>query len=187
MLQLKISGEKDLFLRRFIIFASKPMTTIMQGKKKDIRIVPYEEKYKPFFQKFNEEWITKYFELEDIDRRLFSDPYTYIIKPGGEIFTALVDGEPGGVCALAISNNPAYDYELEKLAVTPPMQGLGLGRLLVNAVIREARNRGGRTLYIETNTKLPPAIHLYESAGFKKIPLKETVFKRVDVEYVLDL
>lgn len=159
----------------------------MEKPLKDIRIVPYEEKYKPFFKQFNEEWITHYFELEEIDHHLFSDPYTYIIKPGGEIFTALVDGVPGGVCALAISNNPAYDYELEKLAVTPAMQGLGLGRRLVNAVIAEARRRGGRTLYIETNTKLPPAIHLYESSGFRKIPLKETVFKRVDVEYVLDL
>lgn len=155
--------------------------------KKKIQIVPFEDKYKEYFREFNEAWITKYFELEDIDRKLFSDPYTYIIKPGGEIFTALVDDVPGGVCALAISNNPAYDYELEKLAVTPAMQGLGLGRLLVNAVINEARKRGGRTLYIETNTRLPPAIHLYETSGFKKIPLKETVFKRVDVEYVLDL
>lgn len=159
----------------------------MSDIKKDIRIVPFENKYKDYFKRFNEAWITKYFELEDIDRKLFSDPYTYIIKPGGEIFTALVDGEPGGVCALAISNNPAYDYELEKLAVTPTMQGLGLGRRLVDAVINEARKRGGRTLYIETNTKLPPAIHLYETSGFRKIPLKETVFKRVDVEYVLDL
>lgn len=161
--------------------------TTMSEKKKDIRIVPYEDKYKPYFKQFNEEWITKYFELEDIDRQLFSDPYTYIIKPGGEIFTALVDNVPGGVCALAISNNPDYDYELEKLAVTPAMQGLGLGRLLVNAVIEEARRRGGRTLYIETNTKLPPAIHLYETSGFHKVPLKQTIFKRVDVEYVLDL
>lgn len=159
----------------------------MITSKREIRIVPFEDKYKSVFKQFNEEWITKYFELEDIDRRLFSDPYTYIIKPGGEIFTALVDGVPGGVCALAISNNPDYDFELEKLAVTPSMQGLGLGRLLVNAVIREARKRGGRTLYIETNTRLPPAIHLYETSGFRKIPLEQTVFKRVDVEYVLEL
>lgn len=159
----------------------------MKEEKKDIRIVPFETKYKDYFRQFNEEWIRKYFELEDIDRRLFSDPYTYIIKPGGEIFTALVNGVPGGVCALAVSNNPDYDYELEKLAVTPAMQGLGLGRLLVNAVIDEARRRGGKTLYIETNTKLPPAIHLYETSGFRKIPLVQTVFKRVDVEYVLDL
>lgn len=159
----------------------------MSKEKKDIRIVPYEEKYKPFFKKFNEAWIKKYFELEDIDRRLFSDPYTHIIKPGGEIFTALVDGVPGGVCALAISNNPDYDYELEKLAVTPEMQGYGLGRLLVKAVIDGARRKGGKTLYIETNTKCKAAVHLYEDAGFQKIPLEQTVFKRVDVEYVLNL
>lgn len=158
-----------------------------EKKNRDIRIVPYEEQYKSYFRAFNEAWITRYFELEDIDRRLFADPWEHIIRPGGEIFTALVDGVPGGVCALAVSNNPAYDYELEKLAVTPAMQGLGLGRLLVNAVIAEARRRGGRTLYIETNSRLLPAIHLYETSGFHKIPLKETVFKRVDVEYVLEL
>ena len=153
----------------------------------DIRIVPFEAKYAPYFQRFNEEWITKYFAIEDIDLKLFSNPYKYIVEPGGEIFTALYKGEPGGVCALALSNNAAYDFELEKLAVTPKMQGLGLGRLLVEKVIEEARKRGGKTLYIETNTKLPAAIYLYEALGFQKIPVKQTVFKRVDVEYVLKL
>ncbi len=159
----------------------------MEQHSNDIQIVPFEAKYAPYFQRFNEEWITKYFAIEDIDRKLFSDPYRYIVEPGGEIFTALYKGQPGGVCALALSNNPAYDFELEKLAVTPRMQGLGLGRLLVEKVIDEARKRKGKTLYIETNTKLPAAIYLYESLGFQKIPVEQTVFNRVDVEYVLTL
>ncbi|WP_308401212.1 GNAT family N-acetyltransferase [Streptomyces sp. AC512_CC834] len=55
------------------------------------------------------------------------------------------------------------------LFVAPATQGRGIGRLLIAAAIDRARALGGARLFLGTNTKLAPAIHLYEDAGFVRI------------------
>lgn len=92
-----------------------------------------------------------------------------IFRKGGEILVALYKNEPVGVCALLKMNDEYYDYELSKLAVSPKVQGKGIGVLLGQTTINRAKELGGRNLYLESNTILKPAIHIYEKLGFKKI------------------
>jgi putative acetyltransferase len=45
-------------------------------------------------------------------------------------------------------------------------RGRGVGRMLMEAAVAEARAKGARRLFLETNSKLGPAIRLYERMGF---------------------
>ncbi len=134
------------------------------------------------FKLLNEEWIVRYFVLESKDREVLGDPVKYILNPGGQILFAVAGDEAIGCCALA-PEGPG-EYEVAKMAVTDAYQGRGIGRMLLEAVIGEAKEMGAERLYLETNSKLPSATRLYESIGFLHLPaerLKPSLYRRADV------
>ena len=98
-----------------------------ERESKDIKIVPYEPCYQSAFRTLNEEWITAYFRMEEADYKALDHPKEYILDKGGAILVALYKDEPVGVCALCKMDHPLYDYELAKLAVSPKVQGKGIG------------------------------------------------------------
>jgi putative acetyltransferase len=125
------------------------------------------------FRRLNEEWITRYFVLEKKDVEALSDPEGTILAAGGRIFFAVREGEIVGCCALMAMGNA--EFEVAKMAVTEKAQGSGIGRRLLETVVAEARMAGARRLYLETNSKLTPAIRLYESVGFRDVPSERVV------------
>ncbi len=139
------------------------------------------------FKDLNLEWIEEYFIPEESDYKSLNDPQGYVIDKGGEIFFALYDGEPIGVCALAKSAYPEYDFELSKMGVRKEFQSKGVGKMLSKKVIEEARLRGGKTIFLESNTSLIPALKLYEKLGFKKIENFVSEYARSDIQMVLHL
>lgn len=146
-----------------------------------IRVVPFEPRLCEHFHRLNAHWLRKYFDLEEIDRTVLSEPEREILAPGGAILFVLVHDEVAGTCALK-RESPGV-YELTKMAVDERYQGLGLGRRLMEAVIAEFRERGGRTLFLESSTKLVPALRLYESMGFERqpSPKPDSHYRRSDV------
>ena len=119
------------------------------------------------FRELNEAWIVEYFAIEPKDREVLGDPVEHIIRPGGEIVMAILDNRAVGCCALL----PTADgFELGKMAIAEECRGQGLGKQLVAHVIERARERGAKRLYLESSTKLPNAIHVYESQGFRHLP-----------------
>ena len=125
------------------------------------------------FRRLNEEWITKHFVLEKKDVEALSDPEGTILAGGGRIFFAVRDGEAVGCCALMAMGDG--EFEVAKMAVTEKAQGAGIGRRLLERVVEEARSAGARRLYLETNSKLTPAIRLYQSVGFRDVPEERIV------------
>lgn len=155
---------------------------------KNVRIVPYEPKYRQAFKALNEEWISAYYEIEEVDSQILNNPEEYILSKGGKILVALYNDEPLGVCALIKMKDPDYDFEMSKMAVSPRVQDKNMGWLLGEAVIKTAREAGASKIYLESNTFLKPAINLYYKMGFQKIPGKHpTVYKRVNIQMELDL
>lgn len=154
----------------------------------DVQIVAYQPKYQSAFKSLNEEWISNYFEIEEIDRKTLNNPEEYIINKGGKIFVALYKGEPVGVCALIKMDGSDYDYEMAKMAVATEAQGKNIGWLLGQAVIDSAKELGATKIYLESNTILKPAINLYYKMGFRKITGRPTPYKRVNIqmEFVLN-
>ena len=53
--------------------------------------------------------------------------------------------------------------------VRPQQRGQGLGKLILQALERHARQKGARRLYLETGCRQPEALGLYERAGFMRI------------------
>ena len=134
-----------------------------------VEIVTYNPKYKKDFKDLNIEWISNYFVVEPNDVKALDHAEDYIINKGGEIFSAILDNEVLGVCALIKSDGKNYDYELAKMAVSPRAQGKGVGLLLAESAIKWAKEKGASKIYLESNTKLKPAIKLYEKLGSKTL------------------
>ncbi len=138
------------------------------------------------FAALNREWIERLFSVEPEDERLFADPGREIVDAGGQIFFALEAGQVLGTAALIVHGGDAF--ELAKMAVTPAAQGRGIGRLLMMRAIDYARRVGKRELMLITNSALIPALTLYESVGFRRLPaMKDRRFVRGDVEMALRL
>ena len=166
-------------------------TRVVEEKKiresSTIQILDYLPEHKTAFQQLNEEWITKYFKLEDADRKALDNPKSYILDNGGKILVAVQGKTILGVCALLKMQDKKYDYELAKMAVLPNVQGKGIGYLLGNAIIEKAKTLKATNIYLESNTILKPAISLYEKLGFKKIAGHVTPYERCNIQMELKL
>lgn len=152
-----------------------------------VRIIPFKPIYADAFKKLNEEWISAYFKMEDSDYKALDHPKEYILHKGGAILVALYEDEPVGVCALIKMDDPEYDYELAKMAVSPKVQGKSIGWLLGQAIIEKAKSLGAKKLYLESNTMLKPAINLYYKLGFKKVAGRATPYERCNIQMELEL
>lgn len=156
---------------------------VQQQKKRreaqNIQIVPYEARYAQAFKRLNEEWIMTYFEIEEADRRALDDPEANIIRKGGHILVALLGADVVGVCALIPHDEQTY--ELAKMAVSPTVQGKGVGWLLGQAAIEKARACQMTRLYLESNTALVPAISLYRKLGFQETSGENSPYQRCNI------
>jgi putative acetyltransferase len=120
------------------------------------------------FRELNEEWITRLFTLEDADRALLNDPDAAIIAQGGQVLIARIGTDRVGCVALVPTGNGVY--ELSKMAVAPHLRNRGAGRTLILAAIQLAGRLGATSLFLGSSTRLPSAVHLYESVGFSHVP-----------------
>lgn len=152
-----------------------------------VEIVDYEEKYKKDFQKINKDWIDKYFKMEEKDILSLENPKEYILDKGGYILVVLYKQKVVGVCALIKSQDDKYDYELAKMGIITEYQGLGIGLLLGNAIINKAKELGAKSIFLDSNTILEPAINLYRKLGFKKVIGYSNSYERTNIKMQLNL
>ena len=133
-----------------------------------LAIETFDVKYKKAFYDLNLAWLKDYFAVEPIDEEVLSNPEKTILAKGGEIFFAVLDGRAIGTVAMKVAGDGVF--ELTKLAVDPGVRKGGMGRALCEKVIERFQARGGKLLYLETNTKLENAIRLYWKLGFVELP-----------------
>jgi GNAT superfamily N-acetyltransferase len=162
---------------------------LSEANSTDIQIRPFRPGDELSFRLLNEAWITRFFVLEEKDRSVLGDPQKYILQPGGQILFAQLADELVGCCALMRLDPETF--EVAKMAVAESMQGRGLGKRLMQASIDLARQLGARRLYLETNSKLAPALAIYAHFGFRTIneaSLPPSPYARADVrmELLLD-
>jgi len=60
---------------------------------------------------------------------------------------------------------------VQRLAIHPGAQGAGLGLALLNDGLRWMRLRGARNAFVNTQADNERALHLYEQAGFQRLPV----------------
>jgi putative acetyltransferase len=152
----------------------------------DVTIDTFRPDDQPAFAALNRAWLTEFGLLEGPDERQLTDPIGQIIAPGGQIFVARRNGALVGTCAVGPHDDGVL--ELLKLAVAPAAQGLGLGRRLVEACVGYARERGAQRLILLSNSRLGPALRLYEALGFQYAPKPpDAIYLTADVYMELDL
>lgn len=78
----------------------------------------------------------------------------------------LVIKRSDGLCGFAIAGFGSALAYLQRLAVDPPWQGNGMGRSLVRATARLARQRGASALLLNTQNDNGSALGLYAREGF---------------------
>lgn len=150
-----------------------------------VKILDYSPSYQPVFKSLNVEWIEKYFHLEEKDLISLNNPDTYIIDKGGHILLAEYEGELVGTAALLKLDEETM--ELAKMAVSPKAQGKNIGYLLGQACIEKAKEMGAKKLFLESNTKLVPAISLYRKLGFMKVTGRPSPYERSNIQMELEL
>jgi len=77
----------------------------------------------------------------------------------------------GGAGIYPTEGLPEDTCELVKMYLLKECRGKGMGRLLIEKCIAEARKLGYRKIYLETTPELNSAIRMYEKFGF--VQLKE--------------
>ena len=131
---------------------------------KNLRIIPFEKKYKADFEKLNRIWIEEFFQMEDEDFHTLQNPESYVIQKNGEIFFAINDQIVIGTAAMIPFSEDVF--ELAKMSVKKGFQGKGVGKLLLKRCIQFAQERNANEIFLLTNDILKPALNLYLSCGF---------------------
>ena len=152
---------------------------------KHVTIVDYEPGYKQAFKELNEEWITRYFKMEASDYKYLDYPQENILDKNGVILFALAGDKPVGTCALVETGEQVF--ELAKMAVADEAKGKGIGYLLGLAAVERARALGAKKLFLESNTRLEPAINLYQKLGFRRIFGQPSPYERSNIQMELIL
>ena len=100
--------------------------------------------------------------FQDFEHELEALPDYYVV-----IFMARENGQLAGCVALRHLDDETC--EMKRLYVRPAFRGRDLGRTLATHVIEEARNRGYKTMRLDTLPSMRTAMSLYESLGFRDV------------------
>ncbi len=151
----------------------------------DYRIVDFDAVWRDDFARLNTDWLERYFVVEAVDREVLHSLETLNHAPDGRILFA-GDSKNRAIGTVALKRESEGVYELTKMAVEPGHQGAGIGRALMMAALKAYRELGGRELFLESSSKLAPALKLYESVGFvhKPAPRPGSHYQRADVYMV---
>ena len=166
-------------------FPAMALDNTFFGKKiDDVRISEYRNEDQPWFEKFNRDWIEKYFWMEPLDVQVLQNPDEHIIKKGGKILMASFNSEMAGTVALKFVEPGVYEFT--KMAVDEKFQGKKIGQALADAAVQKARKLGAKKIILYSNTILKPAIALYRKIGFEEIPV-DGPYKRSNIKMQLEL
>ncbi|MBC8023990.1 MAG: GNAT family N-acetyltransferase [Burkholderiales bacterium] len=101
--------------------------------------------------------------FQGFEQELATLPGAYA-RPRGRLLLARIVGEPAGCVAMRALSE--HDAEMKRLYIRAPYRGMGLGRVLAECAVDEARALGYSTLKLDTLPGMAEAQHLYRELGF---------------------
>ncbi len=106
---------------------------------------------------------------------LAADPNRQLVEAylvGGQIFVLGSPGTPLGVGVLV--EKPVW--EIKNLAVTPPEQGKGYGKVLIDTMLAVAQQAGARGVEIGTGNSSFGQLAIYQKSGFRMVAIVPDFF-----------
>jgi ribosomal protein S18 acetylase RimI-like enzyme len=106
--------------------------------------------------------------------------------PQGRLLLALQDGQTAG--CIALRPLEPGTCEMKRLYVRPAFRTHGIGRVLVDRVIQEARQAGYQHMRLDTLPSMVAALALYRRLGFREIapyyenPVEGAVFLELQLD-----
>ena len=104
--------------------------------------------------------------FQDFENELATLPGHYA-TPNGRLLLASADGLVAGSVALRPLSDDAC--EMKRLFVRPAFRASGVGRMLAERVITEARSIGYRRMFLDTLPSMGRAQQLYDALGFREV------------------
>jgi ribosomal protein S18 acetylase RimI-like enzyme len=101
-------------------------------------------------------------------------------RPDGRLYIAYAGGFAAG--CIGLRKFDAQRCEMKRLYVRDRFRGLGIGKMLAELVIREARSIGYQSIVLDTLSTMEKARLLYQNLGFVEIapyynsPIKDTYY-----------
>lgn len=142
--------KDEIIIRKIIADDNAKMATIIRRSLEDFNAVKQGTVY-------FDETTDHLYELFQIERSCyFVATINNEVVAGAGIFPT--EGLPQKIC------------ELVKMYVSSVARGKGLGKILLQRCIDEAKNNGFEKMYIETMPELTNAIAMYKKYGFSFIP-----------------
>lgn len=104
----------------------------------------------------------------DTDER--TEPFDPGVLAGeGGVLLGVEEGGELLACG-ALKRLDPESAEVKRMYAVPEARGRGLGRQILAGLIERGRALGYARLVLETGDRQAEALHLYESAGFRRIP-----------------
>jgi ribosomal protein S18 acetylase RimI-like enzyme len=94
------------------------------------------------------------------------------LMAAGELTVLLAGDGPDGISIFRLRPalwSSASDAHVDELYVVPHKRGKGIGRALLEATMRAAREAGATRIDLETSVVDEVAVRLYESCGFTNL------------------
>lgn len=103
----------------------------------------------------------------------------------GDLFVRENRGEIVGMIALLYVEK--HRFKIRKFYVCKEHRNLGIGQELLKYVVRHARKKRAKELFLETSSKMERANRLYQKFGFKKVAFLNIDSDRCDLVYHLNI
>ncbi len=146
-----------------------------------MKVVKYEEKYRQAFIDLNTDWIVKLFgALEKEDEETF-EHLDEILAGGAMIFFAVEDEKVLAVCMVRPFGGG--EWEMCKMGASGQYTGTGAGSAVFEACKNYALEHGAKRLFLLSNDKLKPALHIYEKFGFREVKLGDYEYERGNIAF----
>jgi ribosomal protein S18 acetylase RimI-like enzyme len=122
--------------------------------------------------------------FQNVDDELSGLPGKYA-RPGGAVLVARAGEAAAGAIAYRMFEPGVC--EMKRLYVRPSYRGRGLARDLANELIADARERGYRTMLLDTLASMQAARALYRDLGFVPVepyydnPLPGVMYMALDL------
>jgi GNAT superfamily N-acetyltransferase len=123
--------------------------------------------------------------FQNFDEELAGLPGGYA-PPEGRLLLLECEGQLAGCVALHKFDSGIC--EMKRLYLRPPFRGKGLGRVLAERIIAEARQIGYRQMRLDTvGPVMKDAVEMYRKLGFKEIvpyrlnPMAGTVYMELEL------